>query len=544
MKIARYWNTVKYLKPLQIEYQIINRLKNTSKGEYKDKEPVRKVHLLIESLDLEDDYISRFKPEEVLNGKVRLLNRMIPLDYSKECIDKLLPLYQFNLLYFEYAIAWGATYKKTGNKVYAERFQSYFKRYLAEDLPYYSYVCSLQIPNLIITLELFGDALKKDFIKLIYKEIYRQYQYIEHHLELHLLGNHYFENLKALVITSYLFGEDKKCKRYYSLLEKELQRQILPDGMHFELSPMYHKIILEDILRLKKLPYVEGIIDTNTLNPIVKKMGVAMLTLEDGFSRTPLFNDSGDNVAKMKDSLIIEVEKACQSRLERKNSLPEAGYYRLQENDILVLFDAGKIGPEYMPGHGHCDCLSYELVYKGELVIVNAGTYQYQGDERAYYRSTRAHNTLQILGEEQSEVWGEHRVARRIKNVKCEFTTNSINSECTTYKESRFIRKIWLDNLTLNVLDYVEGNPGSQVVSYIHIAPGFDVREEANTVLILKNNQKVSELSFKNSKVEIIREGELVRYAPEFGLEINGITLVLKWNVDINKHGYSIAMKR
>lgn len=544
MKIARYWNTVKYLKPIQIEYQIINRFKNTSKGEYEDKEPARNIHLLIEPLDLEDDYISRFKPEEVLNGKVCLLNEMITLDYSKENMDNLLPLYQFNLLYFEYAIAWGAIYKKTGNTVYAEKFQDYFKKYLAENVSYYSYVCSLQIPNVIITLELFDGALDSEFLKLVYREIYRQYQYIEHHLELHLLGNHYFENLKALVIASYLFGEDKKCKKYYGLLEKELQQQILPDGMHFELSPMYHKIILEDILRLNKLSNVEGLIDTNTLNPIIKKMGVAMLTLEDGFSRTPLFNDSGDNVAKTKVALKNEVEKVCQSKLKRESCLPEAGYYRLQEDDMLVLFDAGKIGPEYMPGHGHCDCLSYELAYKGEPIIVNAGTYQYQGNERAYYRSTRAHNTLQIFGDEQSEVWGEHRVARRIKNIKCDYNTNSINAECTTYHGNILCRRIRLENYIMNVWDHVEGNLGSQVVSYIHIAPELDIKEEVNAIIVLKNNHQIAKFSLQNVKAEIIREGELVRYAPEFGLELKGKTLILRWKEDSNKHGYSLTMER
>ena len=33
-----------------------------------------------------------------------------------------------------------------------------------------------------------------------------------------------------------------------SIYEREISRQILPDGGHFELSPMYHAIILEDLL--------------------------------------------------------------------------------------------------------------------------------------------------------------------------------------------------------------------------------------------------------------------------------------------------------
>ena len=36
---------------------------------------------------------------------------------------------------------------------------------------------------------------------------------------------------------------------YKSRLLEELEEQILPDGMHYERSPMYHKIVLEDLMR-------------------------------------------------------------------------------------------------------------------------------------------------------------------------------------------------------------------------------------------------------------------------------------------------------
>jgi uncharacterized heparinase superfamily protein len=231
----------------------------------------------------------------------------------------------------------------------------------------------------MISLELFGKALDDEFVQVIYGEIYREYKYIESHLEKHLLGNHYFENLKAMVIGSYLFGEDNKCRKYFQLLEKEIHEQILDDGMHFELSPMYHKIILEDLLRLRRLQSIEGLINTSSLESVIKVMCVAMKTLEDGFDRTPLFNDAGDNVAKPKEDLEAAVKDICHIYTGKAECLPSAGYYRLQGEDFVVLFDAGKISPDYMPGHGHCDCLSYELAYKGTPMIVNAGTFQYQG---------------------------------------------------------------------------------------------------------------------------------------------------------------------
>ena len=71
-----------------------------------------------------------------------------------------------------------------------------------------------------------------------------------------LLGNHLFENAKALIFAGCFF-EGAPADAWFEcgaqVLGKELGEQILPDGGYFELSPMYHSIILEDILDLLSL---------------------------------------------------------------------------------------------------------------------------------------------------------------------------------------------------------------------------------------------------------------------------------------------------
>lgn len=542
MQLIRFWNTVKYLKPIQIEYQILKRLKKTSKGDLRRGVSKRELHLFIEGLDSSGQYVSRFQPERIFGNEVCLLNKIVTLDYSGEYMDSLLPLYRFNLLYFEYAIAWGVSYRNTHNAQYAEKFQQCFERYLDADVPYYAYVCSLQIPNLLIAMELFGDAVNDDFQNKVYDEIYREYRYIERHLERYLLGNHYFENIKALVIASCLFQEDENCARYFRLLRKEIGEQILSDGMHFELSPMYHKIILEDLLRIGKLPDIEGT-DTGVLQITVEKMVAAMNTLEEGFNRTPLFNDAGDNVAKSKEDLQQAAKEIFHVRPRKKDCLPEAGYYRFENHNVAVLFDAGEIGPDYMPGHGHCDCLSYELAYRGEPFIVNAGTFQYQGRERSWYRSTAAHNTLQVENREQSDVWGEHRVAGRIRNVNCDFGDNFARGQCVTYQGDKLYREISLKNHVLQVKDRVVTACDGKIMSYIHIAPSFAVDRKNDGIEIKRGHNVIAEIRIQNARLEIVRTGNLTRYAPEFGLELNGSTLYLQWENDSEIHGYSIEIK-
>jgi uncharacterized heparinase superfamily protein len=77
------------------------------------------------------------------------------------------------------------------------------------------------------------------------------------------------------------------------------------------------------------------------------------------------------------------------------------------------------VGPDYQPGHTHCDTLSYELCVAGQRVVVDAGTHSYGLDEwRDLARRTSSHNTVQLDGCEQSEIWGAFRVGRRARPLR------------------------------------------------------------------------------------------------------------------------------
>ncbi len=101
-------------------------------------------------------------------------------------------------------------------------------------------------------------------------------------LELHLLGNHYLENLKAVMLGALYFKEPGIYAEYKSRLQEELKEQILPDGVHYERSIMYHKIVLEDVMRATK-----GVKDADQLfyqelSALLQPMTDAMYSLEEG----------------------------------------------------------------------------------------------------------------------------------------------------------------------------------------------------------------------------------------------------------------------
>ena len=74
--------------------------------------------------------------------------------------------------------------------------------------------------------------------------LYSQYRLLEKKLEYHLLGNHLLEDAFSLFIGALYFSDKRLYKKAVRLLYRELDEQILPDGAHYELSPMYHCILL------------------------------------------------------------------------------------------------------------------------------------------------------------------------------------------------------------------------------------------------------------------------------------------------------------
>ena len=83
---------------------------------------------------------------------------------------------------------------------------------------------------------------------------------------------------------------------------------------------------------------------------------------------------------------------------------------------MVIIADVADIGPDYIPGHGHADVLSFELSLFGKRVIVNSGISTYELSEDRYkQRSTELHSTITIDNKNSSEVWGGFRVANRAK---------------------------------------------------------------------------------------------------------------------------------
>lgn len=439
--------------------------------------PVRLPGIAIPELDLDEGYLARFDVEALLGGEFLLINERHGVDLGVWNAPEASHLWNFNLHYFEWGVALAARWRGTGDERCLDRFKELVRSWMeacpyAEGDAWHPYTISLRLVNWLIAIDLFDGSLEEDapFFSSMRESMYRQYRHLLANQELHLRANHYWENVKTLVIFAAAFGERRVLDRMIGELTDQLEEQVLPDGVHFERSMMYHKLVLEGILRVRVASERLGFVLPEPFLPKLQLMLDAMASLERGMGKTPFFNDSADGVAKD----AAPLEAACRRLLrmeadDSKTAFADAGYYKLYDGDIAVMFDAGEPGPPYMLGHAHCDCLSFELSCKGEPIVVNSGTYAYQSELRPYFRSTAAHSTCLIDGEEQLECWGEHRVGRGYRLAGVDAEGSQIVASLTWRSGATLRRRIALANGQLVVEDSV--HPRLPVRSLVHLSP-------------------------------------------------------------------------
>lgn len=256
-----------------------------------------------------------------------------------------------------------------------------------------------------------------------------QLRWLTKHIEYRLLANHVLANAKALVFGGVFFeGREADGWLYTGLaiLDKQLPEQILADGGHIERSPMYHSVITYDLLDLIRLAELSGG-ETESLAgklPEWRRTASRMLswlrTMTHPDGQIALLNDAALDVAPSPDvlfnyaaSLNIAVPAPAAEGITR---LDASGYLRMQRGEAVLICDAAPLGPDYQPGHGHADTLTFEMSLGDRRLIVDTGTSCYSNcAQRLAERGTAAHNTIEVDDEDSSEIWDNFRVARRVQ---------------------------------------------------------------------------------------------------------------------------------
>jgi len=370
-----------------------------------------------------------------------------------------------------------------------------------------------------------------------------QTRFLSKNIEYHLLGNHLFSNAKALVFAGLFFKEEEADNWYQlgiSIISNELSEQVLSDGGNFELSPMYHAIFLEDLLDLVNIHQAYNMsLPDNLVNKILQMLqwlkAMCHPDMEIAF-----FNDSTLGTAPSFDELLSYSDRLGiifkSNQFNRLTHLEESGYIRVEDENMVIISDVADIGPNYIPGHGHADALSFELSLFSKRVIVNSGISTYEmGEDRYKQRSTEFHSTITIDNQNSSEVWSGFRVANRAKvfNIKKSEDINSVKfSAChdgyKKFKEGVLHYRHWsVSNNLIKIVDTIEGKGVHKIRSVLPLHPSVKVGNVQGDSISLETSGNKVKINFEGKgKLRVIES----HYYPEFGSSIDNKHLIYDYN--------------
>jgi uncharacterized heparinase superfamily protein len=342
---------------------------------------------------------------------------------------------------------------------------------------------------------------------------------------------------------------DKWLKTGLSIYNNELNEQVLADGGNYELTPMYHVIMLVDLLDLINLfnTYLNRfsvIVLEETTSIAIKMLGwlQRMSHLDNKIS---FFNDSTFGIAPEND-VVFNYAKTLglvweSDSLEslQVHDLKDTGYASVKNSEFSLICDLANIGPDYQPAHAHADSLSFEWYLGANRVFVNSGISEYGlSEERLRQRKLAAHNTVSINGLDSSEVWSGFRVARRAKIAKRDVSVSDDKVQLSAAHDG--FKKLgvncehgrsWLvTQSSINIIDTLTGKFDT-ATGFLHLHPD---------VQVLKVSEDVVTLITGDYTVDVKVEGAVIRienttWHPEFGKVIPNKKITLMFNKNIVK---------
>lgn len=391
------------------------------------------------------------------------------------------------------------------------------------------YPLSLRLINWsLLLLEHHRESLQADgeFWQRLRNSYEDQWRWLECHVEWHLGANHLLENLAALQLGMFYFEPPASWQARARQIEKwllvECQQQVLPDGVHYERSPMYQLRVLW--LMEVLAPRCHGDL-RRQLEETVARMRPATALLLHSNHQPALFNDSMQGVYSIPDSVR---HRRCHGAW----ALPDAGYYGFhsQEGESLWI-DAAPIGPDHQPGHAHADLFTFEWSRQSEALLTDTGVFQYvAGPQRDWDRSTAAHNTVTVDGKNSCEVWSSFRVGRRVKPKVLDYRFSdrhlTLEASHAGYAPAIHRRRWHWTPGHLVVYDWLEGAMGHTAISHWHLAPGWIGQRLADR-WVFKGPGGRAELVVEGAdQVELTQSP----YSPQMGVRILRPCLFVRWN--------------
>jgi hypothetical protein len=352
-------------------------------------------------------------------------------------------------------------------------------------------------------------------------------------------------------------------------LVKEAERQVSHDGVYQEQSTSYHAFALELMLNACMLDEPTR----EELGPVIGSMADFLNALLGDNDIPPDFCDADNAVASgilprspqyyrqvVTAALTLsgehENEKisqlsspvhwytgmTCAPDVKPENGdFSDGGYivWKGKMSDgikLQICMDTGPLGYGSLAAHGHADALSFTLDVNNEPVFIDPGTYAYHDEPvwRDYFRSTRAHNTLVLDGENQAAIRGpflwDNKYDAYARHVVMSEDQFDVVAEHNGYRRQgkhvvhrrriscHPISKKW------DINEEFLGNGSWQIDLLFHIHPDREVlQQEGNRFLITGTDYQITLKLSKHLRARIARgetDPPLGWYSPVIGTKI------------------------
>jgi len=398
-----------------------------------------------EKIEWHKDYKSGINWEPKYITKINYCN---PNDFS----DVKIP---WEISRMQWLIPVGQAYLLTHDEKYAIKVKEILISWIREN-PYaasVNWTCTMEVALRIFTWSWFFHVFKnsqcwKDeaFRGLFLKSLWLHGEFTEKHIERSdINGNHFTADAASMVVAGLFFDEGAAAKRWvengWSFLEEEFPKQVFSDGVDYEASVPYHRLVLELFFFPALYKIKRGLTVSAGYLDLLKKMALftEAYTRPDG--TVPVWGDADDaralpfrhdaindhryllamvGIATGDKSLMsffsgpvteLVWVYGTKAKFLSAGFLPaeggsqaftKGGFYIIRDSKNHIFIDCGPVGLAGRGGHGHNDILSFEAYLNNELLIVDSGSYLYTADyqERNNFRSTAYHNTPQIDNQE------------------------------------------------------------------------------------------------------------------------------------------------
>jgi len=360
-------------------------------------------------------------------------------------------------------------------------------------------------------------------------------EFLADHLEYHWPNNHLLLECLSLCEFALIFrefGGEKYLQRSAKVLAQQVEQQILADGVHAELCPMYHEIVAGELRAFAhlctqlhyELPAAmkERIQATRGFSSTLRRRDGSFPLLGDSSSPDtclrfdPTSAASGDLAYWIKTDERLD-EPSTPSELAL-HLFDEAGYAILRggAHQSHLIFDFGPWSRCATTNHGHSDALSFELHASERPWIVDSGFFYPWGTNLAeipetddqtwtsYFRGTSAHNTVRLNDKEQSEI-GEHGDLKRSAKT----TLVGYRSSPEEIAACGEVRPYWSDGeivhrreISLNqngevtVKDLFPRSPHAKplsrnIQSFLHFAPDLSVELSSHNAIVAHDSNQM-----------------------------------------------------